>query len=347
MTKYLITFISFAILFSVSSCTSTITSISDLSLTDKKYDSGFPQIHENQKIDELVNSVKMINCLAYYKSFLFDSSFSVTKQSLKNSDFKKFAAASVNSTETESGTATIIYSIEGKVALLTCAHILNFPDTIVTFHTDNRGNETNIIETVSIKTSQTILLPEYSFIQAVDILVMDETNDIAIVGKDFESENFKSTKPFKLKFGSANELNWGTKVYMIGFPLNYKMITSGLVSLAKNSDNNYFLVDAVFNRGFSGGIVLALRDGAPNFEIVGMIKSGTVHKDYKLKPNIENPDFNYLPHFPYTGEVLVEKETNIKYGITKILTINKILEFVEDHKNELKELGYLSEKFFN
>ena len=51
---------------------------------------------------------------------------------------------------------------------------------------------------------------------------------------------------------------------------------------------NIFLVDAVFNRGYSGGIVLAIRDGVPNFELVGLVKSVPAEYEYVMKPIMTN-----------------------------------------------------------
>ncbi len=328
------------------SCSTTITTVSDVGLKDNKYDRDFFQVEDNNRLDKLVNSVKMINCLAYYESYLFDKSMNLTLNNIKTTDYKSGARSTYHSTETASGTATIIYSNKGKVALLTCAHILNFPDTLIIYFKNQNGSNSEFIESISLKTKQTNLLPEYTAPNEVKILSIDQGSDIAIVGKEVSSLSASKYIPFGLITGNSDELSWGTKVYIIGYPLNNKMITTGLVSPLQKNQKEYFFVDAVFNRGFSGGIVLAVRDGAPNFEVVGMLKSGTVHKNFRLKPNTNNPDFVYLPQAPFNGEILVEQETDIKYGVTKIMTIEKILEFMNDSKNILEELGYDYSKFF-
>ena len=99
-------------------------------------------------------------------------------------------------------------------------------------------------------------------------------------------------------------------------------------------------MDAVFNRGFSGGIVLAIRDGAPNFELLGMIKSGTVHRNFNLVPDSNNPDFTYLPGTPYIGEILVQEDAEIKYGVTRVMSVETIIEFFDFYSKTLKNLGY-------
>ena len=63
-----------------------------------------------------------------------------------------------------------------------------------------------------------------------------------------------------------------------------------------------FMVDAMFSRGFSGGIVLAIRDGVPNFELVGMIKLVSAHSSFVLTPEKDGGgDLVFDPAVPYTG----------------------------------------------
>lgn len=323
------------------SCSQTITKTSDIGLNDGKYDRGFFQIEKNNKLDRLVNSVKMINCFAYYQSYLFEENSVIRKADLERIDLNELATAKTHTTETASGTATIVYLDNDKIALLTSAHILDFPDTLISYF-----NNSDIIESISIKVRQSNILPEFTSSKQVEILSINSIADIAIVGGIISSRIASRLIPFKLKRGNSKELSWGAMVYIIGYPLNNKMITSGLVSPPQISDKDYFFVDAVFNRGFSGGIVLAVRDGAPNFEFVGMVKSGTVERGFRVVPNSDSPDFNYLPKVPFAGETFIEEELNMKYGVTKIMTVEKVTEFIDNSKPILLEKGYDPERFF-
>jgi len=327
-----------------SSCSTSVTTVYNSDLQDNDYDSDF-FIGDDSKLDDLFSSVKMVNCFAYYKSYFFNDSAQLKKINLEENNFSTIALKQVHTTETASGTATLIYSHKGKVAFLTCAHILNFPDTLITFYKNDKGINTEFIESITIKTRQSIILPELSVSNEVKILSIDNKQDIALVGREVSLLNSRKYIPFGLTAGNSTELKWGTKVYIIGYPLNNKMITSGLVSPSSSKERDYFFVDAVFNRGFSGGVVLAARDGAPNFELVGMVKAGTVHRNFNLKPNVDSPDFVYLPLIPYSGEMLVEEEKEIKYGVTKIMTIEKIIDFLDNKKDDLMELGYAPEYF--
>ena len=341
--KVILTIISIAFIIS---CTSTVTTVSDFGLKDNKYDTDYSQVEMEISLDRIMNSVKMINSLVYYESYLFNETTNLKIEDLSSIKLESLAEKKIISNETASGTATIIYSDNGKVALLTCAHILDFPDTIITYYKNSFGVNSNNIESISIKSRQTNLLPEYTINNEVEILLLDSDSDIAIVSKEISSINSSKYIPAKIKVGSTNELTWGTKVYIIGYPLNNKMITNGLVSPPQIMGKDYFFVDAVFNRGFSGGIVLAIRDGAPNFELVGMVKSGSVHRNYILRPNTNDPDFVYLPKLPYSDEVVVEQQTDIKYGVTKIMTVETILDFIDENGSLLEDLGYNPDKLF-
>ena len=270
------------ILCSTLSCSPTVTKVSDAGLKDNEYDRDFFQVESNNRLDILVNSVKMLNCLAYYESYLFDRASELNTKDIHNYDLGSIALNIQHSTETASGTATIIYSYRGKVALLTTAHIINFPDTLITYFKNSDGSNSDFVESISIKTRQSNLLPELSVANEVKLLAIDSITDLAIIGRDVSLLNLSKFTSFELPLGNSKELSWGTKVYIIGYPLNNKMITTGLVSPSQINGKDYFFVDAVFNRGFSGGIVLAVRDGAPNFELVGMVKSGTVHRNFNL-----------------------------------------------------------------
>ena len=328
------------------SCTTTVTNVSDIGLKDGEYDRDVFQVETNNRLEILASSVKMLNCLAYYESYLFDKRSGIKLNNLSE-ESKKAAIAVNHSTETSSGTATIIYSHKGKVALLTCAHIIDFPDTLITYFKDSQGLNTKVIERISIKTRQSNLLPELSVSNEVEILSIDPVSDIAIIGRNVTKLNSSKFIPFGLKLGNSNELSWGTTIYIIGYPLNNKMITTGLVSPSQVNGKDYFFVDAIFNRGFSGGVVLAVRDGAPNFELVGMVKSGTVHRHFNLIPNSDDPDFSYHPKKDYGGEILVEERGDIKYGVTRIMTVEKIIDFIENSKTSLEDSGFIVSQFLN
>jgi hypothetical protein len=125
------------------------------------------------------------------------------------------------------------------------------------------------------------------------------------------------------------------------------MITRGIVSNPKSVDSGSFLVDALFNRGFSGGLVLAIKDGVPNFELVGMAKSVSAHSEYILRPEKTPDQHKYDPALPYLGEIHVELKREINYGITHSLSMEAIRDFFRANEDHLHKLGFFFNDFLN
>jgi hypothetical protein len=110
----------------------------------------------------------------------------------------------------------------------------------------------------------------------------------------------------------------------MGYPAGYQMVTRGIVSNPKVNRKGEFLIDALFNQGISGGIVLAVRDGVPNFELVGIAKSVSASYKNVLKPVHESHQEMYNPNIPYEDELYVKVEKEINYGITFTISIAEI-----------------------
>lgn len=107
------------------------------------------------------------------------------------------------------------------------------------------------------------------------------------------------------------------------------MISKGIVSSPNLDGSGTFLIDAVFNRGFSGGIVLAIRDGVPNFELVGLVRSIPADSEFVLRPAQQSGNKSFNPALPYKGEVFVDQQKTMKYGVTRVIPIEIIAEFIE------------------
>jgi hypothetical protein len=145
---------------------------------------------------------------------------------------------------------------------------------------------------------------------------------------------------FHFPLGSARELEWGAFIYLFGYPSGFKMVTKGIVSNPNKDKHGSFLIDAVFSRGFSGGICLAIRDGIPNFELVGVVKLVSAHTSYVVTPGKEYGSVEFDSSVPYTGNVYVERKTEIEYGITQAIPVERIKEFLEQNSALLSQQGY-------
>ncbi len=305
-----------------------------------KYDSQFPFGNASEQIKEITRSVKKLSSIAYYKNYIFTREAGLTKQDLRNPDFVDKAAAESFQNNTVIGTATIIFHHNRRVVLLTCAHIIDFPDTVVYFFPDENGQPSPFIQSVGIKKRQRNFVADLPDRGELKILALDRKRDIALLGNVFSRRPEFPPAVFRYPFGKAKELHWGTFVYMIGYPKGFQMVTRGIVSQPNRDKKGSFIVDAIFNLGFSGGIVLALRDGIPNFELVGIAGSTSAEFEYILVPDKETQISGYDPEVPYHGEIYVEQKKQINYGITNVIPVEEIIAFLKENEKLLSIEGY-------
>ena len=198
---------------------------------------------------------------------------------------------------------------------------------------------------MNIKDKQIIYAAGFPEGSRLEILALDEKLDLALIGRSYpELMNFKFPV-FSYPTGKAKELDWGTFVYIFGYPMNYQMITKALVSSPNRDGEGTFLLDAVVNQGYSGGIVLAIKDGIPNFELVGIVQWVPEEEDYYIAPPPRKSDEPYNLLVPYKDETFIKRHSNIKYGIAKIISIESIIKFLENNKSYLYDKRYYLENY--
>jgi len=336
----------FASLFILSCSSSSIYDNIYPTLNDGKYDSEFPYRNSSAQLEEISNSVRMINSIAFYTSYVFPENSRYLRREVLSIDFKKKAAQEVSFSRTASGTATVIDVSNGAVVLLTVAHVVSFPDTVYSFFVNPDGSTSYFVQSISIKTRQTNYIPNLPDNGELDVIAKDRVLDVALLGRKFLIKDVIGIQPFKYPWGSSTELEWGSFVYVFGFPMNYKMISKGIVS-SPNKDKSTFLIDAVFNRGSSGGIVLGIRDGVPNFELVGLVRSVPAEFEQSIRPFAKDNDFEFNPMIPYKGDIYVEKQQVLRTGITKVLGIEVVKEFIEKSRQLIIDKGFTLNAFFN
>jgi S1-C subfamily serine protease len=223
-------------------------------LNDGLYDSEFPYRNSSVQLEEISKSINLINSIAFYTSYVFDSSSKIRAVELSKINFEKNAAEKVFFNRTASGTGTIIYNRQGHVALLTVSHIVNFPDSVISFFVNSDGSFSEYVQSISIKSKQTNYVNDIPGNGELDILAIDKIHDIALLGKTLDIASTLNIPVFPYIWGASSELEWGSFIYAFGFPMNLKMITKGIVS-SPNKEKYSFLIDAAFNRGFSGRIL--------------------------------------------------------------------------------------------
>ena len=314
-------------------------------LNDGEYDTEFPYRNCSQELKRIGETVRMINAIAYYRSYVFDDSSHILKRDLSQQLIKDKTVEEIFFNNATSGTATIILCQEQRIVLLTCAHIVNFPDTVINYHTMSDGRSSIFVQSVAVKERQSIFIADLWKIPEVHVLKMDLGKDIAIVGAQLPRMEEQFIPVFNYPFGNGKKLQWGSFVYLIGFPRGYKMITRGIVSEPDRNKNGEFIIDVLFNQGSSGGLVLAVKDGVPNFEFMGVAKSAAAEFEYLVRPSKEYDQSKFDLNFPYDGKLYVDYKASINYGITHVVSVEEIRQFFRENYNELREAGYDFSKF--
>jgi hypothetical protein len=338
--KLVFLFLLLITLFSLTSCSTVTYKTIFPTLSDGKYDSEFPYKGSSAELEEIGKSVYRINSTAFYYTYIFDINSKIKLSDLSDENFKTKSIKTVLYDQSTAGSATLLSTENNTASLLTCAHIVDYPDTIIVRFQTEDGSFTDYIESISIKDKQTTYAAGFPNGGQLDVILSDRSLDIAVIGCKCSPDYVNRLKTFMYPYGSGKTLEWGTFVYLFGYPLNYKMVTKAIVSSPNIDDDGSFITDAVINRGFSGGIVLAIKDGVPNFELVGMVQRVPKEDEEFIKPKPLKSEGRYNPLLPYEGELYVDKKSSIRYGIAKIMSIEHILEFINQNKTTLNNKGY-------
>jgi len=206
-------------------------------IIDNKYDSEFPNVPTSDYLEDINNSVKLVNVMVSYHVYDFLLETGVTKKDLAEDKIEDLASARTYISSPASGTATIIYNYGYKVALLSCAHIFNFPDTILINHYDENNNALPYIQSAYFKVEQNIIIPGLPEMTGYDILASDIEKDITILGKKYSDSKMIAEIPFKYPKGRAKELKPGTFVFLFGYPRGIKMVSKAIVGQANKTTN--------------------------------------------------------------------------------------------------------------
>ena len=313
------------------------------SLRDGRYDSEFPAHNASQEIGSIAQSVKKIYSVSHYTTWQFDRASGVLNHHLRSGIYAKMSVGTISTQETVFGTATVIMAGAGKIAVLTCGHVVTSPDTLVTWYDPSGEDQMPFIKSISVKTKQENWVRDLGSCGSFTLLASDPELDIAILGKTCGTPD-PLPVVFPYPYGNAEELDWGSFVYIFGYPMGNPVVTKALVSKSVKGGPGDFTVDALLNKGYSGGIILAIRDGVPNFELVGMIKSVSSEEEYYLRPSSD--DKKYYEIFPYRGDVFVGSLEQVHYGLNFTIPAGKILDFYRRNREELIRQGYDLDPFF-
>jgi hypothetical protein len=313
-------------------------------IAGNRYDSEFPSGNVSAELEKVTRFVKKLYSISSYTTYQFRRESRITGYHLQKGSYRNAAWGVISTNETVFGTAIIVGVSGTKIALLTCAHVVNSPDTLISYFEPEGEDPISYIRSFAVKEKQENWVKDLTDCGSFTVLVSDNTNDIAILGKNCEVLT-DTIAPFQYPAGHAKDLGWGSFVYVFGYPMGSQMVTTGLVSPAAKRPMGEFTIDALLNKGCSGGVILAIRGGMPNFELVGMVKTVISNREDFLKPAPDNKQtVNWLP---YKGDAYVGTGETIQYGLNAVVPFESILEFYKKNRPDLISGGYNLDNFFH
>ncbi len=282
-------------------------------------------------LNEVQRSILKVTSSAYYRDYYYHRPS--RKPDISPGDsllyYKDLSTNSV------SGTGLIIHQEQNKMLLLTCYHIFNFRDTVATYYLDENYQATESLKSRSIKYDQNVYIKHGNgrWTQG-EILAVDPENDLALI--ETATERLSTEIPFEGSFGGSGDLKLGQEVYMFGFPKGFFSVTRGIVTPLPYEDR--FIVDAPFNKGFSGGIVISFDGSGPSYRYAGMAKSTAYDSELILAPS-ETPVIDDYRGIPYEGEIYRKEIKLLNYGLTFVVEGNVISDFLAKETGRLQRTG--------
>lgn len=171
------------------------------------------------------------------------------------------------------GSGVVIEKKDGKAYILTNNHVTeaDLPDKTPEGYKIDKVSERVYI------TKGKIIPKEIS----AKKVAADKTLDVAILELEDSNDYFKK---FPYKIGNSDDLRPGDFVWIAGNPLGLEdYVLKGNVSKASYpSEKDLFMIGCDVQPGYSGGIVIAIRDG--EYELVGLVVATLIRPVKEQEP---------------------------------------------------------------
>ena len=292
---------------------------------ETKQASVFDNNTMQRQFESLTFRVYRIVTYVTYESQVFEQGSGLTLKDLEGQGFDfSLIKARLTHNESFSGTGILIKGNAGKSLLLTCAHVIDFPDTVFTYDDNASSSGHRYLLGLSVKTSQVIQVSGNNLHCRAEILVSDPVNDLALLEIPPGSGEVHGVIPMAV----GSDLAWGDRVWLTGYPSGRFMMTSGLISNPGNSDG-LLMTDAPFSEGYSGAPAFVYDRRANGFRLAGIGRSVAARSSYVLRPEKEIHEAPYNISLPYTGPVYVRTEREPAPGVTFLIGSSMLDDFLK------------------
>ena len=100
------------------------------------------------------------------------------------------------------------------------------------------------------------------------------------------------------------------------------------------------MVDAPFNRGFSGGAVVFIDERKGVFAYLGMANSIAYDSQLVLTPEEESINLKYFENMPYTDNVFIKELKLVNVGLTFAVRSDLVTNFLKKERANLEQRGF-------
>ncbi len=314
-------------------------------VADGIYDSEFPQKAVSTYLKKMSSTIRLISSLTFYHEYYFRSDEEMTVTKLKKNPELLKQAASAIVEKPASGTATIIAVKQRKALLLTCAHTIREPDTLVHYFPKEHSKPGNYIRSISIKIRQSMHVVGIPGSGQLTVVAADSILDLALVQRNIPINLTHPLPVFTYPLGKSAELNWGSFVYLFGFPHGKKVVSNAIVSHPNRNPAHDFIINATMYQGVSGGPIIALRDGPPHFELVGIANALPILQHLVVRPDPDTEITSSTFGQPYRGSVFIERQNEIIQGMTFAISAESIRLFFKKNQNLLEAMDVTPNDF--
>jgi hypothetical protein len=308
----------------------------------ERMDDGYYQNHVQsdlvrQQVKDSFKSVRRIQSNVSYRTYQFYTDDMPFESQLQDIEFADVAAQSSVDNHSTAGTSIVLSQRQGRVALLTAAHTVSYPDTIWHYGDGITVAGDQQVEAVSVMENITQFVFTDDGIEMLEVVLSDPRRDLAVMRSLSRIGESSNLAPLNVRMGNVEQLDWTDMIYALGYPRGVKMVTQGTVSRSDHPIRR-IVMDISINRGFSGGAVFAVRSDGSGLEWVGMITSAMGERETYLAPE-EIHDDEYNPELPYEGTMYVRTASRIHYGITNAVDLEQIQDFLDENTEELRSRG--------
>jgi len=293
------------------------------------YQTAYPKRDVSGQLEQVFRSVKRAQVTGFYDTYRFALADSITAEAVGQRGTYRRATERFSFDRTRVGTATIVSVSGGHATLVTDNHVTTLPDTIVVYHSERGRSDPEdrpgrFVESVSIRTSSRYLVIGLPDNRPFTVQARDSAADVAVLDVRLPDGPLAEIVPvLTVPVGNPARLSLGSFVYVLGYPRGFQMVTRGIVSEPDRSRDHSFLLDGLFNRGISGGLILAVRGEGSALEWVGMARSAASEPVYSLLPEYRALAEEDLT-VPYEGRLYLQRTARIDYGITFTVPVNVV-----------------------